>query len=289
MTEAPPVPPSPAGAAAPDLPALMAAAHRIRQRVVRMAEGKGEGYVGQGLQAADLLAVLFCAELRLAGSGTRHLPDQEGDRFILSTGHYSIALWAAFAEIGLLDDAELASYGADGHRIAMSTIDGAVPGVELTGGSLGHGPGVAAGLALGLRMRGEPGRVFCYLSDGELQEGAVWEAAMFAGDRGLDNLWLVVDINRTQADGALVVEVEPVADKFRAFGWACAEADGHDIGALLRRLDGLRGAAGPRALICSTEIGHGVPLITGRDRAHFVRVDDDEWARVRNELEEAAP
>lgn len=280
--------PGPASAT-PDLPALVAAAHRIRQRVVRMAEGKGEGYVGQGLQAADLLAVLFCAELRLGGGSGSQLPEQERDRFILSTGHYSIALWAAFAEIGLLDDAELASYGADGHRIAMSTIDGAVPGVELTGGSLGHGPGVAAGLALGLRMRGLPGRVFCYLSDGELQEGAVWEAAMFAGDRGLDNLWAIVDINRTQADGALVVEVEPVGAKLRAFGWVCAEADGHDIGALLRRLAELRGAAGPKALVCYTEIGHGIPLITGRDRVHFVRVDDDEWAQVRRELDEAAP
>jgi transketolase len=284
MTEARPV----SGSAAPAVPDLAAAAHRIRQRVVRMAEGKGEGYVGQGLQAADLLAVLFCAELRLA-SGAGHLPGRGHDRFILSTGHYSIGLWAVFAEIGLIDDAELDSYGADGHQIAMSTIEGAVPGVELTGGSLGHGPGVAAGLALGLRMRGHPGRVFCYLSDGELQEGAVWEAAMFAGDRGLENLWAIVDINRTQADGALVVEVEPVADKFRAFGWACAEADGHDIGALLRRLEVLRGAPGPKALICSTEIGHGIPLITGRDRAHFVRVDDDEWARVRRELAEAAP
>src|SRR5690348_17806818 len=104
--------PGPASAA-PDLPALAAAAHRIRQRAVRMAEGKGEGYVGQGLQAADVLAVLFCSELRLAGSGGE-------DRFLLSTGHYSIALWAAFAEAGLLAEAELGSYGSDGHPVAMS-------------------------------------------------------------------------------------------------------------------------------------------------------------------------
>ncbi len=250
--------------------------------MVRMAEGKGEGYVGQGLQAADMMAVLFCSELRLAGSGGQ-------DRFILSTGHYSIALWAAFAEAGLLPEAELDGYGSDGHPVAMSTIEGGLPGVELTGGSLGHGPGVAAGLALGLRMRGSQGRVFVYLSDGELQEGSVWEAAMFAGARGLENLWAVVDINRTQADGPLVLEVEPCAAKLRAFGWACVEADGHDIGALLDGLARLRGAAGPKALVCHTEIGHGVRLIADRERAHFVRVDDHEWEQVRLELEGTAP
>jgi transketolase len=171
----------------------------------------------------------------------------------------------------------------------MSTIDGAVAGSELTGGSLGHGLGVGAGLALGMRMRRAGGRVFVYLSDGELQEGSVWEAAMFAGHQGLGGLWAIVDINRTQADGPLVVEVEPVAGKLRSFGWACAEADGHDVAALMEALDGLRDSAGPKALICRTEIGHGVSLITGRERRHFVRVDDHEWEQVRTELEGAAP
>lgn len=266
---------------------LERAAHRMRLRAVRMAEGKGEGYVGQGLQTADVLAVLFGAELRLAGPGAGGAGDT--DRFLLSTGHYSIGLWAAFAEAGLLAEADLDHYGRDGHPVAMSTIDGALPGVELTGGSLGHGPGVAAGLALGLRMRGSDGRVFVYLSDGELQEGSVWEAAMFAGARDLSSLWAVVDINRTQADGPLVLEVEPCAAKLRAFGWSCVEADGHDIGALLAALDELRGMAGPKALICYTEIGHGVRLIAERERAHFVRVGDDEWEQVRLELEGTAP
>lgn len=251
--------------------------------MVQMAAGKGEGYVGQGLQAAELMAVLFCDELSLAGGAT------EPDRFILSTGHYSIALWAAFAEAGLMPEEDLAHYGEDGHPVAMSTIEGAVPGVELTGGSLGHGLGVGAGLALGTRLRGGAGRVFVYLTDGELQEGSVWEAVMFAADRGLRDLWAVVDINRTQADGPLVVEVEPVAAKFGSFGWACAEADGNDIGALLRAVGELRECAAPKALICHTELGHGVSLITGRERAHFVRVDDHEWERVRQELEGTAP
>jgi transketolase len=99
----------------------------------------------------------------------------------------------------------------------------------------------------------------------------------------------VVDINRTQADGPLVLEVEPCAAKLRAFGWSCVEADGHDIGALLAALDELRGMAGPKALICYTEIGHGVRLIAERERAHFVRVGDDEWEQVRLELEGTAP
>lgn len=246
-----------------------------------MAAGKGEGYVGQGLQAAELMAVLFCDELDRGAA--------EPDRFILSTGHYSIALWAAFAEAGLMPEEDLSHYGEDGHPVAMSTIEGAVPGVELTGGSLGHGLGVGAGLALGNKLRDSAGRVFVYLTDGELQEGSVWEAAMFAADKSLRDLWAVVDINRTQADGPLVVEVEPVAAKFRSFGWAVAEADGNDIGSLRKALGELRESAGPKALICHTELGHGVSLITGRERAHFVRVDDDEWERVRQELEGAAP
>ena len=189
---------------------LQEVAHRMRKSVVRMAAGKGEGYVGQGLQMADLMAVLFRSEMNWKPEAG---DDPEVDRFVLSTGHYSIGLWSAFAELGLLPEADLDSYGEDGSRIIMSTErGGGVEGVELTGGSLGHGLGVG----VGHRPRppaapGISGRTFVYLTDGEVQEGSTWESAMLASYQQLDRLVAVIDVNRVQADGPLVLEVEPVA------------------------------------------------------------------------------
>jgi transketolase len=274
---------TPVGLDAAHLDALRARARSLRRRVVRMAAGKGEGYVGQGLQAADVLAALFFHELRWAPP---EMKDPAADRFVLSTGHYSIALWAVFGELGVLSEAELDTYGADGSAVAMSTERGLQRGVELTGGSLGHGLGVAAGLAAGRRLRSERGRVVNYMSDGELQEGSTWEAAMWAGDLGLGNLLNVVDVNRTQADGPLVLEVEPVAEKFRAFGWWAEDVDGHDMEGLVAVLEAARsGSDRPKAIVCHTQIGAGVPLIVNREKAHFVRVGSEEWARVAAEVE----
>jgi transketolase len=248
-----------------------------------MAAGKGEGYVGQGLQAAEIFAALFCGEMRLAGS----TGDADADRFVLSTGHYSIALWAAFVEAGLLEVEQLDSYGADGSPIAMSTERGLQDHVELTGGSLGHGLGVAAGLAYGRRLKQESGRVFCYMTDGEVQEGSIWEASMFAADKRLENLVNVIDINRTQADGPLVLEIEPVAEKLRAFGWWVHDIDGNDLDALVGALALARDQRErPKAIVCHTQIGYGVPLIMGRERNHFVRVGPGEWDEVARQVEE---
>jgi len=244
-----------------------------------MATGKGEGYVGQGLDAAEILAVLFCSEMRL-GTGS------DDDRFVLSPGHYSIALWAAMAEAGMLDSALLDSYGADGSDIIMSTHRGAVAGVELTGGSLAHGLPVAAGMAIGNELGGRRGRVITFVSDGELQEGSQWEAIMFAGARKVSSLWMVLDVNRTQADGPLVVEHEPLVEKLQAFGWWCQDADGNDVAAILSGLDAARPDPRPKALVCRTRLANGVPLLMQRDRAHFVRVGDDEWQTVADQLEE---
>lgn len=258
-------------------------AKQIRRNVVRMSAGKGEGYVGQGLDVADILAVLFLAEMRY--DPVDRSPDI--DRFIFSAGHYSIGLWAALAEAGHLDAFDLDSYGADGSTLIMSTHEGHPPLIELTGGSLGHGLGVAAGLAIGYRMRRWPGRIFNFMTDGEIQEGSTWESAMFAGARRLGNLVNVIDVNRTQADGDLVLEVEPLADKWRAFGWWAEEVDGNDVSELLDVFDRARGVEErPKAVVCRTTLGYGVPLIMERERNHFVRVEQDEWDAVARQLEE---
>jgi transketolase len=257
-------------------------AKRLRRHMMAMASGLGQGYIGQGLGIADMLAALYFYELRHDPAD----PRWEGrDRFVLSTGHYSIALWAALAEAGVIPMEELTTYGRDASRLDMSTLD-TTPGVEMTGGSLGHGLGQAVGMALGLRLDGSPARVFCELSDGELQEGSTWEAAMAASSFALDGLVALVDCNGIQADGAIVLRIEPVAEKWRAFGWDTVEIDGNAMDAIV---DALRGARTrnrrPKALVLRTSPGRGVPTIEARERAHFVRVEPHEWGALAAELE----
>lgn len=271
-----------AGATGPSIDELRARAKQIRRNVVRMCSGKGEGYVGQGLDVADILAVLLLAEMRYDPVDR----SPETDRLIYSAGHYSIGLWAALAEAGHLDGYDLESYGADGTELIMSTHEGHPHLVELTGGSLAHGLGVAAGIALGYRMKGHPARVFNVMSDGEVQEGSTWESAMFAAAHGLDNLVCVIDVNRVQADGDLVLEIEPHPEKWRAFGWWADEVDGNDVAALLGAFERARDVRDrPKAVIARTTLGYGVPMIMEREKNHFVRVGDDEWDAVARELE----
>ena len=201
----------------PDFAALRRRA-TLRRHMLTMARGQGQGYIGQGLGIADLLAALYFHEMRYDPAD---LGWPGRDRFLLSTGHYSIALWAALAEAGVLPVAELATYGADDSRLEMSTLD-TTPGVEVIGGSLGHGLGQGVGQALGLRLDGSDARVFVELSDGEMQEGSTWEAAMAGAHFGLDGLVALIDCNGIQADGPVVLDMEPVADKWRAFGWETA-------------------------------------------------------------------
>ena len=166
----------------------------------------------------------------------------------------------------------------------MSGMASYTPGMEISGGSLGHGLTVAVGMALGLRHQGSPSRVFNFLSDGELDEGSTWEAAMGASHHRLGNLTAMVDINALQADGptAGVLRIEPVADKWAACGWFVHRVDGNDVDALLAALrSAVRRAAGPTGtpsvILCDTKIGRGVPLLENREKAHFMRIDADEW------------
>lgn len=247
-----------------------------------MATGKGEGYIAQGLGIADLLAVLYFHELRYDPSN----PEWPGrDRFVLSTGHYSIAMYAALAAAGLLPVDELESYGLNGSRLPMSTFD-ELPGIEVVGGSLGQGLGQAIGMALGQRLDQLGARVYAELSDGELQEGSTWEGAFAAATFKLDNLVALIDCNGIQADGAIHVQIEPVAEKWRSFGWDTTEINGNDMAALTTALAGARAIDGrPKAIVLRTTPGKGVPGIERRERAHFVRIADDEWATLSAELE----
>lgn len=269
-----------------DLAALRERAYRLRLAMLGMAAGKGEGYVAQGLGMADCLAALYFHEMRY-DSSQPEAPDR--DRFLLSTGHYSIAMYAVLAEAGFLDPAELPTYGLNGSRLPMSTFDD-LPGIEIVGGSLGQGLGQAVGMAVGLRIDASPARVFCEVSDGELQEGSTWEALMSGATFGCDNLVALFDCNGVQADGAVHVALEPVADKIAAFGWDTVEIDGNDIEAVVAALAGARASDGrPKAIVMRTTPGFGIPTLMRRERAHFVRIPDDEWQVMRQELEAGRP
>lgn len=267
---------------APDLDLLKGRALNLRRKMMHMASGKGEGYIAQGLGIADTLAALYFHEMR-------HDPDRpewEGrDRFLLSTGHYSIAMYALLAEAGYMAEDILPSYGLNGSTLPMSTFDETV-GVEIVGGSLGHGLGQAVGMAMALKLDKNPARVFCEFSDGELDEGSTWEAAMGGATFKCDNLVALIDCNGIQADGPVTVAIEPVADKMTAFGWDTQEINGNDMGALVEALAKAREPDGkPKCIVLRTTPGFGVPTIMGRDRAHFVRVGNDEWDDLIQELE----
>jgi len=270
----------------PPLAQLSVRAHSLRRHILGMARRLGQGYLGQGLGVADLLAALYFHELRWDPQDLRWAGR---DRFLLSTGHYSIALWAALAEAGVFPLEELATYGADGSRLEMSTLD-STPGVEIIGGSLGHGLGQAVGMALGLRLDRSGARVFCELSDGELQEGSTWEASMAAPHFRLDNLVALVDCNGIQADGPVVIGIEPVAAKFASFGWDATDVDGNDLAAVTTALAAARRRDGrPKAIVLRTLPGKGIATLETREKAHFIRVDAGEWDRLEAELEAGAP
>ena len=262
------------------------AAFRIRQHSLTQAEVQGQGYIGQALDVADILAALFADQLSLDPADT----EWEGrDRFLLSIGHYALALYAALVEAKVLDEEELQSYAADDSRLPMSAMATYTPGVEIAGGSLGHGLGIALGIAMGLRRKANDAHVYTLLSDGELDEGSTWEAAMVAAHHGLDNITAIVDVNGLQADGPSqqMLGTEPIDAKFRAFGWHALAVDGNDLSQLLPALEELRAHRGqPTALICRTRVGKGVPMLEDREKLHFMQVQPQEWAAARVQLEQ---
>jgi len=265
-----------------DIPALEARATNLRRHMLTMARGQGQGYIGQGLGIADVLAALYFHELRYDPA---RLDWPGRDRFLLSTGHYSIALWGVLAEAGIIPVDDLVTYGADDSRLEMSTLD-TTPGVEMIGGSLGHGLGQGVGQAIGLRMDGSDARVFVELSDGEMQEGSTWEAAMSACHFRLDGLVALIDCNGIQADGPVVLDMEPVAARWSGFGWETFEVDGNDMTAVVNALGDARVRNGkPKAIVLRTLPGKGVRRIETSEKSHFFRVDFGEWDSIIREFE----
>ena len=265
-------------------------AYRIRRHALRMGEVQGQGYIAQALGIADVLAVSYFHAMTYRPDE----PEWEGrDRFLLSIGHYAIALYAALIEAGIVPEDEIETYGSDDSRLPMSGMAAYTPGMEITGGSLGHGLPIAIGMALGLKRKQSKSFVYNLFSDGELDEGSTWEAAMSAGSYKLDNLIGIVDVNNMQADGPStgVLNFEPLVPKFEAFGWWVQRVDGNDIAALVAAFDRARQThvAQPRLIICDTKMGKGVPFLEERERNHFLRVEPEEWSRALDVLDAARP
>jgi transketolase len=268
-------------------PELAERAYRIRRNALLMGEVQGQGYIAQALDIADVLATAYFHAMRYRPEDPTW---EDRDRFLLSNGHYAIALYAALIEAGIVPEAELETYGSDESRLPMSGMASYTPGMEMSGGSLGLGLSIAVGMCLGLKRKGSDCRVYTLFSDGELDEGSKWEAMMSAAHYKLDNLIAIVDVNNQQADGPSkqMMGFEPLAEKIRAFGWFVQRIDGNDLDAVVAAFDAARAHEGkkPRMIIADTLMGKGVPFLEARERNHFMRVDQHEWQLALQALEE---
>ncbi len=239
------------------------------------------GHIGSALSIADIIAVLFGGALR--GAGTTE-PDR--DLFILSKGHAALALYAGLHLRDVIDRATLSTYCGDGSLLAVHP-EYELPGVDFSTGSLGLGLSLGAGAAYGARLMKSPSRTYVLLSDAELNEGEVWEAAMFAAHHHLDNLIAIIDLNGQQALGrtAEVINLTPLKSRFEAFDWAVVEADGHDVDSLRAALrDASSERSKPAVVIASTVSGRGVSFMEGRVEWHYLPLDEENFRRAVDEV-----
>jgi transketolase len=272
-----------------DARALREASQAARRRALTMVHQAGLGHAGGDLSAADILTTLYQRVLRVDPREPR-APGR--DRFVLSKGHCSGALYAALAQAGFIPRDELATYMRPLSRLGGHPDRVKVPGVEASTGPLGHGLPIAVGAALAAKLDGAAWRTFVLTGDGELQEGSNWEAAMAAAHFGLENLTAIVDRNGLQQGDATerTMGLEPLADKFRAFGWGVREVDGHDHGRLLEALAAVPFSAGrPSCLIARTHKGQGVSFMRDKAAWHHRVPSGEELAAALAELREETP
>lgn len=266
---------------------LAAISRRIRARLVEMSHVAETPHLGSSLSCVDMLVAAYWGFLRIDPS---HPLDPNRDRFILSKGHAATALYAALAERGFFDPKLLDTYNEDGAALPEHPGLQCVPGVEAATGSLGHGLPIALGMALAARIQGRPTRCLVLMSDGECEEGSVWEAAMFAPAQKLDTVTVMIDYNKWQATGRSdeIMALAPLAEKWRAFGWDALEVDGHDLDALLAALRREPDGTGrPRAIVCHTVKGKGVSFMEDDNNWHYRIPTAEEVEKARVELWQA--
>jgi transketolase len=267
-----------------DIGFLKDQAARVRVHILKMLARSGSGHTGGSLSAADLATALFFYKMR-------HRPDDpkwpERDRFVLSKGHAAPLLYAVLALSGYFGPALLDTLRKIGSPLQGHPCSKLLDGVEVSTGSLGQGLSIANGMAMGLRLDNSPARVYCLMGDGEIQEGQIWEAAMTAGHYRLDNLCGIVDVNGLQIDGPCcdVMMVEPVADKWKAFGWHVLTVDGHDMQAVTDALDEAGRIKGkPTVIVAFTVKGKGVSFFENKVEYHGLAPTAEELEKALKEF-----
>ncbi len=264
-------------------------AYKIRTHALRMTSRGGSSHIASILSMADIIAVLYGQILNVDPKNPKW---EKRDRFILSKGHAGAGVYAALAERGFFPVEKLQTHYQDGSDLSGHVSHKGIPGVELSTGSLGHGLSVASGMALSGKLNGENHRVFCVMSDGECDEGSVWEAILFAPHHKLDNLVCIIDYNKIQSLASVseTLELEPFADKWRSFGWSVAEVDGHNHEALIEAIgDAPFAEDKPTCVIAHTTKGKGVSFMEKSVLWHYRTAKGEEFEKALEELEATKP
>lgn len=263
---------------------LQIEAELARLNVLRMVRAGGSGHLGGALSCIDIVTALYFATMRVNPQAPK---DPNRDRFLLSAGHKAMAQYAVLGRRGYFEETLYDTYGSVGSKLGGHPDLHKLPGIEANTGALGHGLSIAAGMALGLRAAGNGGRVFTVLGDGELPEGANWEGASIASHHRLDNLVAFVDVNDLQISGptAEVMNMEPIADKFAAFGWNTVTIDGNDIDAVLGAVSTADGEKGrPTVVVARTTKAKGISFLEGTLASHYWKPTVEELDRAEREV-----
>lgn len=263
---------------------LQIEAELARLNVLRMVRAGGSGHLGGALSCIDIVTALYFATMRVNPQAPK---DPNRDRFLLSAGHKAMAQYAVLGRRGYFEETLYDTYGSVGSKLGGHPDLHKLPGIEANTGALGHGLSIAAGMALGLRAATNGGRVFTVLGDGELPEGANWEGASIAAHHRLDNLVAFVDVNDLQISGptAEVMNMEPIADKFAAFGWNTVTIDGNDIDAVLDAVSTADGEKGrPTVVVARTTKAKGISFLEGTLASHYWKPTVEELDRAEREV-----